>query len=67
MITCKHYFYRTVKNRDGIPIDYNKACLIGHNINDCGTHCSFFTDLFEDTNTVTTTTTSATMDYESEV
>lgn len=42
MIYCKHFFGRTIKDKNGILYDYIKGCLVNENINDCGAHCKKF-------------------------
>ena len=42
---CKHFFGQILKNRDGIPLYYNKGCLIGCDIRKCNTNCEKFESL----------------------
>lgn len=54
MTNCEHFFGRVVTSDEGIPYDYEKGCLAGCDIRDCGTHCKMFKSLPPTTYTITT-------------
>lgn len=53
MTNCEHFFGRVVTSNEGIPYDYEKGCLAGCDIRDCGTHCKMFKPLPKSTYTTT--------------
>ena len=46
---CKHYFGRTVKSLEGIPYDYQRGCMAGHDLAKCCEQCPGFSPIEHDT------------------
>ena len=46
---CKHYFGRTVKSLEGIPYDYQRGCMAGHDLGRCNEQCPGFCPMSHDT------------------